>query len=136
MSISLLFDTATLILIWIVQLIIYPGFNYYSKKELNTWHPIYTRRISIVVIPLMFGQLISSIIVATQEGLFFHILKLSLIVVVWVLTFSIFVPLHNKIEKTDDYKLITEQLVRKNWLRTIVWTLIFVFSLLSQFYSL
>ena len=90
----------------------------------------------MVVILLMFGQLISSIIVAIQEGLFFHILKLSLIVVVWVLTFSIFVPLHNKIEKTDDYKLITEQLVRKNWLRTIGWTLIFVFSLLSQFYSL
>jgi len=131
MSISLLFDTTTLILIWIVQLIIYPGFNYYSKKDLNTWHPIYTKRISMVVIPLMFGQLISSIIVVIQGGLFFHILKLSLIVVVWVLTFSIFVPLHRKIEKTDNCKLITEQLVRKNWFRTIIWTLIFVIGLFS-----
>lgn len=135
MSISLLFDTATLILIWIVQLIIYPGFNYYSKKDLNTWHPIYTKRISMVVIPLMFGQLISSIIVVIQGGLFFQILKLSLIVVVWILTFSTFVPLHSKIENTDNCKLITEQLVRKNWFRTIIWTLIFVISLFSQFCS-
>ncbi|MFT7429007.1 MAG: hypothetical protein ACI9IZ_001504, partial [Nonlabens sp.] len=35
---QLLVDFGLVVLIWIVQLIIYPSFLYYGSKTLNKWH--------------------------------------------------------------------------------------------------
>ncbi|MFT6745260.1 MAG: hypothetical protein ACJAR8_001821, partial [Bacteroidia bacterium] len=62
------FDTARLIvdfglvvLIWMVQLIVYPSFLFYKDTELITWHTKYTPRITKIVAPLMFAQLSLSV---------------------------------------------------------------------------
>ena len=55
--IRLLVDFGLLVLIWIIQLIIYPSFLFYRAKELITWHKMYTKAIALIVIPLMLGQL-------------------------------------------------------------------------------
>ena len=59
-ALRLAFDTGMLALIWLVQLIIYPGLAMYNDVNLRIWHPIYTKRVTLVVLPLMFGQLILS----------------------------------------------------------------------------
>lgn len=57
----LLFDFGLLVLIWLVQLVIYPSFLHYVNKELMIWNKIYTVFISLVLIPLMFGQLVTAV---------------------------------------------------------------------------
>jgi hypothetical protein len=129
-NVNLIFDTATVVLIWAVQLAIYPGLTYYSHKDLRIWHRSYTKRITVIVLPLMFGQLAFSVGEAIADTSYVTILKLGMILIVWVLTFSIFVPLHNSIEKSNEIEstAITEKLVNKNWWRTLFWTLVFVLS--------
>ncbi|MAJ50932.1 MAG: hypothetical protein CMB82_04875, partial [Flammeovirgaceae bacterium] len=56
--IRLLFDIGTLVLIWLVQLVIYPSFLFFERKNLKLWHDKYTKKVSFVVLPLMIGQFI------------------------------------------------------------------------------
>ena len=79
----------------------------------------------------MFGQLLCS-----GYGLFdglnhLNSLKLGLIISNWLLTFAIFVPLHNSIDTSNDLEGVTKKLEVRNWTRTLLWTLIFVISLIQ-----
>ena len=53
----LLLDFGLCILIWMVQLIVYPSFLFFSDNNLFTWHKTYTKAIALIVMPLMLGQL-------------------------------------------------------------------------------
>jgi hypothetical protein len=128
---SLLFDTGLLVLIWLVQWVIYPSFVHMGHTELQSWHGTYTARISLVVVPLMVGQLIASGWLAFSAPHFVHILKLLLVLWAWVLTFAIFVPLHAKVVHSSDTRSISQKLVRQNWFRTLVWTVAFGLGLWS-----
>lgn len=125
-------DFGLLVLIWLVQLVIYPSFCTYSdKEELWRWHSVYMQRISYVVIPLMIGQLaLSGILLFTQFS-YIHLCHLLLVMLVWLLTFIIFVPLHQRVLAKEDFELCTQQLVKKNWWRTTVWSLLFLVSLFN-----
>lgn len=129
MNVSILrlfFDFGLVILIWLVQLVIYPSFLFYSKEQLIPWHQKYTVGISFIVIPLMFGQLILAILQLINEMTIYTISSMVLIILVWTSTFIVFVPMHNKIASGDGNTKVLHQLVKQNWLRTIVWTIIFI----------
>ncbi|MFD0797866.1 hypothetical protein ACFQZJ_10365 [Maribacter chungangensis] len=127
---NLIFDTATLVLIWAVQLAIYPALTYYGHENLRIWHRSYTKRITLVVLPLMFGQLGFTVLAVLGAASFIAVTKLVLIILVWILTFTIFVPLHNRIEESTamESRSIASNLVSKNWWRTLLWTLVFILS--------
>lgn len=127
-TLRLLFDFGLLILIWLVQLIIYPGFAYYSKEKLFVWHKKYTIGIATVVIPLMFGQLISATLQLSQESSLYTVGSMILIAAVWISTFVQFVPIHNQISKDEFDSVLLQKLVSRNWLRTFLWSIIFIFS--------
>lgn len=129
---ALLFDTGCLVLIWLVQLVIYPSFKFYPPSDLRKWHNKYTKRVTYVVLPLMVGQLILTSMQATSFQLL-ALFKLLLVILTWLVTFAVFVPLHNKIEKTTDYSRITSSLVSKNWTRTVLWTVIFLITVFKNF---
>ena len=131
LNLSLLFDTGLLVLIWLVQLVIYPSFTHYSFENMKTWHRIYTKRMTIVVFPLMLGQLVLGSINMYATTSTVNTIKIILMLIVWVLTFVIFVPLHKAVDITSEYKLkdILQKLVLKNWYRTIVWSIIFMITL-------
>ncbi len=128
---KLISDSGLLVLIWLVQLIIYPSFKYCSDLQLSKWHPIYTRRITFVVLPLMLSQLILTILLCFRlEWSFFSIIDLTLVLLTWILTFVIFVPLHQKIDERSSEKNDTyiSKLVEYNWSRTLLWTAIFILT--------
>lgn len=127
----LLFDFGLVILIWLVQLVIYPSFLFYSKEQLISWHRKYTVGISFVVIPLMFGQLIIAIIQLINGMTIYTISSMVLIILVWTSTFIQFVPMHNKIASGNSTTKVLYQLVKQNWLRTTLWTIIFICSALT-----
>lgn len=132
MSIDILrivLDFGLLVLIWIVQRIIYPGFQYYHTDDLIVWHRKYTLRIGFIVAPLMIGQLGISLVQVFLTTSIYTIVSLILIVLVWISTFLQFVPIHTNISKGVFSEEQLRSLVGKNWLRTILWTVLFLMSL-------
>jgi hypothetical protein len=127
-TLSLSFDAGLLVLIWMVQLIVYPSFLYYERNNLIIWHQKYTGLITMIVAPLMFGQLGSSIYALIDDLHSIAIVKLVLIFLVWLSTFLYFAPTHGKISKDDFSERTLQELVKRNWFRTITWTLVFVLA--------
>ena len=127
--IRLLFDFGLLVLIWMVQLVVYPGFKYMDKENLLAWHKRYSKGISSIVIPLMLGQLFLSGVLLVREISAYHLADVVLVLLVWIITFSLFVPMHRTIAMGGGDTFLLRKLVVKNWFRTVVWTLIFLLNL-------
>ncbi|GAA3515686.1 hypothetical protein GCM10022393_32050 [Aquimarina addita] len=125
----LVFDMGLVVLIWLVQLVIYPSFSYLSKQELILWHEKYTIRIGCVVMPLMLSQLVLAIIQFSRKPELYSSASLVLITLVWSSTFLQFVPIHKKISNRRIDKKLLNKLVKLNWIRTSLWTIIFLWTL-------
>ncbi len=126
----LLFDFGLVVLIWLVQLIIYPSFCKMQSDDLVKWHGSYAQRISIVVIPLMLGQLFILLYQVWNEISALNIGSLALVLSVWLITFLFFVPAHNRIANgIFDQRSLTK-MVQVNWWRTVLWSMVFLINLL------
>ena len=125
----LLFDSGLLVLILMVQLIIYPSFLHYPLKSLITWHNIYTKKIAIVVIPLMLGQLIVSILQVYEKQVFDTLSYATIVLFLWGITLLKFAPMHNVISQGSVNEKFLNKLVRLNWIRTILWFLLFLLTI-------
>ena len=124
-----LVDFGLVILIWLVQLIIYPSFRYCAPAELAVWHPKYSNLITLIVGPLMLAQVG---LVGRDTYLNASWLTLSsagLVALMWAATAFISVPIHNAIAAGDASPATLSRLVDTNWIRTIGWTLLFVLGL-------
>ena len=126
---TLMINAGLCVLIWIVQLVVYPSFCHYSEAEIKYWHPIYTVQITYIVLPLMLSQLGAYIYMATRTTSWQIFLVLALVVSTWLVTFLISVPLHSAIDQQADSMLPREKLIQTNWIRTILWTLILILSI-------
>ena len=124
----LLFDSGLLVLILMVQLIIYPSFLHYPLKSLITWHNIYTKKIAIVVIPLMLGQLIVSILQVYEKQVFDTLSYATIVLFLWGITLFKFAPMHNLISQGSVSEQFLTKLVRLNWIRTILWFLLLLLT--------
>lgn len=127
-------DFGLLILIWMVQLIVYPSFLYYEEQNLIKWHRKYVGLIGIIVAPIMFCQLAATLFEAYSVFSVLVVVKLLLITFVWTFTFAYFAPVHTRISQGMVSKPILEQLVKLNWYRTFGWTLVFIFSLINFYF--
>jgi hypothetical protein len=125
---TVIVDFGLVVLTWIVQLVIYPSFRYYAVKDLKSWHPKYTRRITIVVFPLMIFQLMLHSYFAFESPTILVIITALLVVFNWLITFIFAVPLHGKIDTGQDPTILIDQLIYVNWVRTGLWNLIMVLS--------
>jgi len=126
--VQLLLDFGLVVLIWIIQLIVYPSFLYYRNENLVAWHREYTSRFSFIVIPLMFGQLGISIYQVITFANVYTVLGLVIILLIWISAFLQFVPFHSNITKGIASEKMLNSLVTKNWLRTSLWSLLFVIN--------
>lgn len=121
-----LVDFGMMILLWLVQLVIYPSFSQISSQNLVSWHRVYTQRVSLIIVPLMFGQLALSSYLTWTHPSPINGLILLLVVICWLLTFRLSVPLHTKIQAGEGDPLTLRKLVVTNWPRTALWTAIFL----------
>lgn len=129
-SLSGMVDAGLFVLIWIVQLIIYPSFGKIDQSAFIEWHRSYTMNITLVVAPLMFAQLGLSIYELWVTPTAFSWIRILMIGAVWVLTFFLAVPVHNSLDIEGNTPTLVQDLVRANWPRTAIWTLIFLLGLL------
>ncbi|MEC7274574.1 MAG: hypothetical protein VXU48_04950 [Verrucomicrobiota bacterium] len=120
-----LVDFGMCVVLWLVQLVIYPSFLRIEPSELPAWHKAYTFRVSFVILPLMLGQLMLAILGLWGDPSILEWVAFAFVLVCWILTFFVSVPLHRKIEQNDTTKETRQKLITTNWPRTILWSLIF-----------
>ena len=111
--------------IWIVQLVHYPAFQYVEEKKFVDFEKFHTFNISLIVLPMMIIELLSGISIIIFYWSFYYkagfISNLIILFITWLITFTISVPLHNKLGKGKDVKFIN-RLTQTNWLRTTAWS--------------
>ncbi len=125
---TLLVDFGLVILIWMTQLIVYPGFTHMSPEDLVAWHPSYTTAISVIVMPLMLAQVGLHGWDLLNSFSWIKLLTALLIAICWANTFFQAVPLHNQIGAGRSIMEAAEGLVKVNWYRTILWSIVFVIT--------
>ena len=91
-------DIAIVMVIWIVQLIIYPAFHNINQYTFLSWHHNYMGKISLLIAPLMITQAIIIIDQCIKRGNIYTYLSLFFMILVWTTTFFYSVPCHNKLQ--------------------------------------
>lgn len=110
-------------LIWVSQIVTYPGFQDIGKNAFQAYHQNYMTAITYVVMPLMLSELALSAWLTWQSNFSWsYLFPLLIVAGIWASTFFIQVPLHNALVEGKDTVAI-RQLVNSNWIRTIAWTL-------------
>lgn len=132
-QISFLVDASLVVLIWMVQLIVYPSFLFYQPKDLVSWHQKYTKRIAVIVVPLMLLQLTIAIYDIFYQFNTLHTIRFLLVISLWIFTFKSFVPLHFKITENKFDEKLLKLLIQRNWLRTFLWCVLFGISIWNYF---
>ena len=112
-------------LIWVVQIVHYPLFAYVGEGDFCEYERQHARRITWLVGPLMVLE------AAAALGLFLLLdtgvarmctgLGVLLLLVVWGSTAFLQVPCHTRLSRGFD-GLTLRRLVRTNWIRTAVWS--------------
>lgn len=110
-------------LIWLVQLVQYPGFRHIGPAEFEIFHRHHCRAIGPVVGPLMVLELLTALVLAVGgEPHWFWRSMLGVLLVIWISTALWQGPLHGRLSREGPRPDLLRALVRGNWLRTILWT--------------
>ena len=122
MMVNLALSWGLLLLIWLVQVIIYPGFHRIPTDIFIDYHRWYVNRISFIVLPLMISELGMTTWWLLDAGTHGAIISTVLVVIIWSSTFLLQVPIHNRL-KSGKKEVFIRRLVATNWIRTIAWSL-------------
>lgn len=109
-------------LIWLVQLIHYPGFLFVSPSHFLDFHQRHSSVLGLLAGPAMIFELVIAMILLILDPHWISGLSLFVVMGTWISTFSLSVPLHHRLANGFDRELIL-RLVSTNWIRTILWTL-------------
>lgn len=119
------------VLIWLVQLVIYPSFRAMEAARLRAWHERYTVRVSLVVVPLMFAQAGLLALAWMQAPSAWLGAVTACVALAWAVTFLQSVPCHRQIATARDPEPAVRRLLRGNAVRTLAWSLAFGFDLIA-----
>jgi len=123
LAITHLLATAAMVgVIWLVQLAHYPSFRYIDPAQFTRFEKFHCASISFVVMPLMLLELATAaLLYSSGERTMAFLASLILLALIWVSTFAVQVPLHQKLEMGYDLPSIN-RLITTNWIRTICWS--------------
>lgn len=111
--------------IWMVQLVTYPQFLDVPAAAFPEFHGRYTKRITLVVMPLMLLELGLSLFAAWHfretDLQWLMAAGAAMTVALWLITFLVQVPQHEKLS-TGYSAPVIRALIVGNWLRTVLWT--------------
>lgn len=118
-----------MVLIWLVQLIIYPSLAHVRTAEFGAWHNRYTMLITIIVGPQMLAQAALAVSAFLLDPDTAGLLVLAGIALVWLSSLLLSVPCHLALRAKGRDPAVIDRLVRTNWIRTVVWTGVFLLGL-------
>jgi hypothetical protein len=127
-TLLLIHASATLMLvglIWLIQLVHYPGFGWVGPERFVEYEGFHTRAITPLVLVLMGTELVTGGLLlgmnASSNERVLLLIGAALMGVIWLQTAFIAVPLHGRLASGYDADLIA-RLVATNWIRTLAWT--------------
>ena len=107
-------------IIIVTQIVSYPMFLNVNKQNFTTFHSEYVKRITSIVMPIMILELAISVALFFMfDGILAAVCLITLILI-FISTGLIQVPIHGSIEKFADSNLFLK-LIRTNWIRTVLW---------------
>lgn len=115
---------AMLGVIWVVQLVQYPGFQRVPASQFPEYHRHHCAAITPVVAPLMLIELGTSVALTASPGTLPPALQQTLlgcVLVAWCSTVAVQIPLHRRLAIRWDARDLT-RLVYSNWIRTAAWS--------------
>lgn len=111
--------------IWMVQVVHYPLLLRVGPASFEAYHHGHLRRITLVVGPLMVLEAACALWVFCMQpqdvAPALAVAGLGLVLLVWLSTAFVQVPLHARLEQGFDERAI-RRLVATNWVRTVLWT--------------
>ena len=109
--------------IWVIQLVHYPSFNYIENQRYSNFQSFHKTRISYVVIPVMLIELLTLVLLIYSMDQINIELVLSgiILLLIWVITAIFFSGAHQKLTLGYD-KSVVGNLIQMNWSRTLLWT--------------
>ena len=107
--------------IWFVQIVHYPLFAKVAAERFVEYERDHANRTGYVVGPVMVAELAGSAGLAYVSFSRFTMTALALTIVIWVSTFAVQVPCHNRLARGYNAQ-IQQRLVATNWIRTVCWT--------------
>ena len=122
-------------LVIMTQFITYPTFLDIDKDKFSDYHRKYVNNMSFIVAPVMLIEFLTLSLIAYFSSEFLIIKGLFLLLVIWLTTFFIMIPSHNRISKSFNIKEI-KSLINYNWIRTILWSfklLVIIFLYYEKF---
>ena len=110
--------------IWIMQIVHYPAFKYVRNSDYHDFQEFHMRRISFIVIPAMFAEILTGSIILYLKIHLTILFKISFIflILIWILTGLFFSKIHNELLNGFNNN-IGDKLVQLNWIRTALWSL-------------
>ena len=130
-----LFTTFALFgLIWTIQLVHYPFFQQIEPEQFKEILLKHGKRITPLVAPLMVIELGTAIylVIYAVSHFNYHLAGLVLVIMIWLSTFFIQVPLHSALIQKHNREKI-RRLIGTNWIRTILWSVKSVIGLMMLF---
>lgn len=107
-------------LILVIHFVHYKSFNFIDIEKFVEFHKFHTKNISFLVIPLMIIEVVISIIICYFYFSILSLINLSLVALIWITTFLLQVPSHNKLSTGKSITEI-EKLVSGNVFRVYLW---------------
>lgn len=112
--------------IWFVQLVHYPLFAGVGEADFSAYEARHASLTTLVVMPPMVIELLTAALLLIRRPGIVSPLEawsgLALVILIWVSTAVLQVPLHNTLGNGFD-ATAHRLLVSGNWLRTVAWTL-------------
>lgn len=121
-ELQIIVDSGLFVLIWLVQLILYPTFAVIEEEHFYSWHTRFSAMISLVVTPLMVIQAAIEAVVMISDIRWWRI---SSIAIIWLATFFLSIPCHRRLHTLGKDARTIRRLVMTNWIRTMLWSLLF-----------
>ena len=112
--------------IWFVQIVHYPLFIFADKEKFPEFSKTHSNNAGYIVIFPMLTELATSVMLLffyTSSALYkFYITAFILLLIIWLSTFLIQVPMHRGLASGYNKNRI-KLLVKYNWIRTVGWSL-------------
>ena len=106
-------------LILTTQIVSYPMFLN-VEKNFSAYHMNYVNKISTIAAPFMIIEFLLSLIFVFLIGSYTSISSFLIMVLIFLCTFFIQVPIHEKLKNSFNISLCN-RLIKTNWIRVFLW---------------
>tara|TARA_B100002051_G_C16594930_1_gene564844 strand:- start:236 stop:640 length:405 start_codon:yes stop_codon:yes gene_type:complete len=123
-TVHLIFTAIMVGVIWLVQVVHYPSFNFIDKKFYSDFQNFHIKRISFIVIPVMLLELVSGLILIFLDNRHStpSLISFGILILIWIITGLFFAKAHQDLTVGYDREIV-KKIIKLNWIRTLLWSI-------------